>query len=580
MFKKNIILLIISLLLANFAQAQYCSKLRRICRNNLNNDIFWNYNQTVPCGTFKEYRVYGRDKTSNPYTLLNTETNQNTINFSHLNANVPSNKNWDYFVETVFTCSGIDNLCYSDTQNVSEFYLPKSIIAYISVDILTNKPYIVWEQNKFPSFWYVDIFNDNAIKTGIIDTIFIDNITGLNPKSSSLKYVIAAVDSCTKRWDYLPADYHYTIYTTASIDTCQNKVSINWTKYIGWGNNIKYYYIYKNVNGLGYQLIDSVTDLTTTYIDKVNSNENIEYYISAVNSLNTKYNSNSNTVSIISGKRIANHNLKINYVTLNNNITLNINFNNQSDIDSIQILKSLDKVNYQLYKKFKITTSPIDELDLIEDGNRRVYYYLVSKNSCNEWTDTTNVSSNILLEQQDNITENKLWWNTYSTWNNGVEKYIIYRETRLNTQILNPFSQRYNGLDSFYKDITSDNTIDGTTLCYKVIGTENITGYTSQSNTVCIVGGMKVYFPDGIIARNQTNTFKPIGVYIDYKKSKMYIYNRWGKLVKEITDLNIGWDLTDGNDNFAETDTYVYDAQIIGLDGKQINKSGTITIIR
>lgn len=579
MIKKLYILLIL-FIIANIAQGQYCSKLRRICRANLNNDIFWNYNQSVPCGTFKEYRIYGRDKTSNPYTLLNTETNQNITNWSHLNANVPSNKNWDYYVETVYNCSGIDNLCYSDTQNVSEFYLPKSKIAYVSVDILTNKPIIVWEQNTFPSFWYVDLFNDNAIKTGIVDTFFIDNITGLNPKSGSLKYVIAAVDSCTKRWDYLPEDYHYTIYSTASIDTCINRVSLNWTKYIGWGNNIKYYYIYKNINGSGFQLIDSVSNTTTNYIDKINSNETIDYYIMAVNIANEKYKSNSNLVTLVSGKRIANHDLKINYVTLNNYINININFNQFSDLDSIQILKSNNNQNYLLFKKVKTTNSPLNEIDNSEDGNRRVYYYLVSKNSCNQWSDTTKISSNIYLEQQEEIAENKLWWNTYSTWNSGIEKYVIYRETRLNAQIINPFSQRYVGIDTNYKDNTSDNTIDGSILCYKVIGTENISGHTSQSNTVCIVGGMKVYFPDGVIARNSSNVFKPIGVYIDYKKSKMYIYNRWGKLVKEITDLNIGWDLTDENNNFAETDTYVYDAKMVGLDGKEINKSGTITVIR
>ncbi len=577
---KKLYILFLLFITANIAQAQYCSKLRRICRANLNNVIFWNYNQNVPCGTFKEYRIYGRDKISNPYTLLNTETNQNITNWSHLNANIPSNKNWDYYVETVFNCSGIDNLCYSDTQNVSEFYLSKSKIAYVSVDILTNKPIIVWEQNTFPSFWYVDLFNDNAIKTGIIDTFFIDNVTGLNPKSGSLKYVIAAVDSCTKRWDYLPEDYHYTIYNTATIDTCLNRVSLNWTKYIGWGNNIKYYYIYKNVNGSGFQLIDSVSNTTTNYIDKINSNETVDYYIMAVNIINEKYKSNSNLVTLVSGKRIANHDLKINYVTLNNYINININFNQFSDIDSIQILKSNNNQTYLLFKKVKTTNSPLNEIDNSEDGNRRVYYYLVSKNSCNQWGDTTKISSNIYLEQQEEITENKLWWNTYSTWNSGIEKYVIYRETRLNAQIINPFSQRYVGIDTNYKDNIGDNTIDGSTLCYKVIGTENISGHTSQSNTVCIVGGMKVYFPDGVIARNSSNVFKPIGVYIDYKKSKMYIYNRWGKLVKEITDLNIGWDLTDENNNFAETNTYVYDAKMVGLDGKEINKSGTITVIR
>jgi hypothetical protein len=38
--------------------------------------------------------------------------------------------------------------------------------------------------------------------------------------------------------------------------------------------------------------------------------------------------------------------------------------------------------------------------------------------------------------------------------------------------------------------------------------------------------------------------------------------------------------ITDLNNNFAETETYVYEANIIGLDGKEVNKKGTVTIIR
>ena len=134
MIKKLSILLLI-FISANIAKAQYCSKIRRVCRDNLNNEIFWNINTTVPCGIFKEYRVYARDNTSNPYILIATQTNETTINQIHLNANVPSNKNWDYFIETVFTCSSVDQFCYSDTQNVASFNLPKSKIAYVTIDI-------------------------------------------------------------------------------------------------------------------------------------------------------------------------------------------------------------------------------------------------------------------------------------------------------------------------------------------------------------------------------------------------------------------------------------------------------------
>lgn len=577
---KRIYILILILILANIAKAQFCSKLRRVCRDNLNNEIFWNMNSSVPCGTFKEYKVYARDNTSNPYILVSTITNETTTNQTHLNANVPSNKNWDYYIETVYTCSSVNQSCYSDTQNVSSFNLPKSKIAYVTIDIDSEFPVIVWEKNNYPSFWYVDLFNDNSIKTGIIDTFFIDKISGGNPKSNHLKYVIAAVDSCTKRWDYLPDDFHYTINLKGSIDTCTNFVNLNWSKYIGWSDSILYYYIYKMKNKTNYVLIDSVTNNITNYIDKISTNEVVDYYIAAVNSKNLKYRSCSNNTTFTTGIRNSNQNLKINYVTLSNNININIGFNTSSDLKSIDIFKSTDGLNYSLYKTINNSISPINEIDLLENGNRRVYYYLVSKNTCDLLTDTTPVSKNILLENLQVLGSNKLWWNKYFTWNSGVEKYIIFRETRLNETITNPFSQKGTTVDTQFVDNIVNEELSKEKLCYKIIGTENITGYTSSSNTVCMIGGLIVYFPNGIISRTSSNIFKPVGVYIDYSKSRMVIYNRWGKVVKEINDLNIGWDLSDSNNNFVETETYVYDAHIIGLDGKEINKSGTITVIR
>lgn len=565
--------------MANVAEAQYCSKIRRVCRVNLDNEVFWNTNSSVPCGTFKQYNIYARDNTSNPYTKITTETIESATNFTHLNANVPSNKNWDYFIETVYTCTGTDQFCYSDTQNVASFNLPKSKIAYVTIDIDSEFPVIVWEKNNYPSFWYVDLFNDNSIKTAITDTFYIDKISGGNPKANVLKYVIAAVDSCTKRWDYLPEDYHYTINLKGYIDTCSNTVNLNWTKYIGWTDSIKYYYIYKMLNKSNYVLLDSVRNNTTTYIDKILTNDVYDYYIAAVNSKYLNYRSCSNNATFISGTRNNNQALLINYITLNNKINININYNTLSDLDSVFVFKSNNNAQYSIFYKTKPTSSPINIIDNSEDGSRRVYYYLVSKNTCGVKIDSTKVSTNILLENNHINTNNNLFWNKYFTWNNGIEKYAIHRETRINTDIIKPFAERNSTNDSNYTDDVSNENISQESLCYKIIATENNTGYKSQSNEVCIVGGLAVYFPNGIIKRG-TENFKPVGIFIDYTKSTMVIYNRWGKLVKEINDLSIGWDLSDSNNNFAESDTYVYDAHIVGLDGKIVNQSGTITIIR
>jgi hypothetical protein len=327
-------------------------------------------------------------------------------------------------------------------------------------------------------------------------------------------------------------------------------------------------------------MIDSVTNNITNYIDKISTNEVVDYYVAAVNSKNLKYRSCSNNTTFTTGIRNSNQNLKINYVTLSNNININFGYNTSSDLKSIDVFKSTDGQNYSLFKTINNSLSPINEIDLLENGNRRVYYYLVSKNTCGLFTDTSPVSTNIILENLQELGTNKLWWNKYFTWNSGVEKYVIYRETRLNDVITKPFNQKGITVDSNYIDNVMNEDMSVEKLCYKLIAVENITGFTSASNSVCIVGGLAVFFPSAVVSRSNSSNFKPVGVFIDYSLSKMNIYNRWGILIKEISDLKIGWDLTDLNNNFAETETYVYEANIIGLDGKEVNKKGTVTIIR
>jgi len=578
MIKKSLILFLLIFEVFN-ASAQSCSKLRRICRANLNNEIFWRYNLSVPCGTFKEYRIFGRDKPSSSYTILQTVTSENTTSFSHIDANLPSNKNWDYFIETVYDCGGTETFCYSDTQNVSQFYLPKSSIAYVTVDIDSELPVIIWEKNSYPSFWYVDLFNDNSIKTSILDTFFIDKVSGGNPKTNSLKYVIAAVDSCTNRWDYITQDFHYTINLKGSIDTCTNSVTINWSQYIGWKDPVSYYYIYKMVNKSNYILIDSVLNNVTSYTNKIKSNELIDYCVAAVNSKFMNYKSFSNSVSFASGIRNSNHNLKINYVTLKNNIVINIDYNASSDINTLALMKSTENNNFTLFKTISKTSSPLNIDDINEDGKRNVYYYLASQNVCSVWSDTTAVSGNILLTGSQISNDIQLNWNRYSTWNNGVEYYTIQRETRVNEIIISPFSSKTNIVNNNYSENTSLLN-PSEKYCYKIIGKEKLSGFESESNMFCMIGGLIFFFPTGIIATSNSSTFKPVGAFIDYTKSKMFIYNRWGEMVKEVTDLKVGWDLTDNNNKPVAIETYIYDAFIVGLDDKKESRKGTITIIR
>ena len=57
------------------------------------------------------------------------------------------------------------------------------------------------------------------------------------------------------------------------------------------------------------------------------------------------------------------------------------------------------------------------------------------------------------------------------------------------------------------------------------------------------------------------------------------IYNRWGQLMFESTDIKSGWDGTkDGT--LMDQGVFVYKLDVIMHNGKKVNQTGNITLIR
>jgi hypothetical protein len=61
----------------------------------------------------------------------------------------------------------------------------------------------------------------------------------------------------------------------------------------------------------------------------------------------------------------------------------------------------------------------------------------------------------------------------------------------------------------------------------------------------------------------------------------MIIYDRWGSIVFETTDLNIGWDGTEASGSrLAPVGTYTYKIRTIGEDNVPTFLTGPVTLIR
>ncbi|HOS85387.1 MAG TPA: PKD domain-containing protein, partial [Bacteroidales bacterium] len=82
---------------------------------------------------------------------------------------------------------------------------------------------------------------------------------------------------------------------------------------------------------------------------------------------------------------------------------------------------------------------------------------------------------------------------------------------------------------------------------------------------------------DPTIPETENNIFHPI--YINIVEYELQIFNRWGEIVFESTEIDKGWNGFYKNE-LSKSDVYVWKCSAQCLGGKQILKTGNVTLIR
>lgn len=135
------------------------------------------------------------------------------------------------------------------------------------------------------------------------------------------------------------------------------------------------------------------------------------------------------------------------------------------------------------------------------------------------------------------------------------------------------------GFDNGNKDVNGDGILDGNLICYD----------TTKQELVAVDGGYiklpNAFTPtqagaSGGVAGNGTfnDVFLPImrGV----EEFQMFIFDRWGTLIFESRDRNIGWDGYDKNGRALPAGVYVYKLVLRLSDGQRTTKIGDVTLIK
>lgn len=134
--------------------------IRKSCRSINDNTILWSRNPNS-CTIIGNLSLYGRESSVSPFNEISSIINPNNFTFTHTGANLPTNKNWEYYFKWNEDCgSGIIE-SFSDTVALDEIQPDISIIDSVSVDPFTNKVHIGWKGNRSIDFASYSLYNYN-----------------------------------------------------------------------------------------------------------------------------------------------------------------------------------------------------------------------------------------------------------------------------------------------------------------------------------------------------------------------------------------------------------------------------------
>jgi gliding motility-associated-like protein len=178
---------------------------------------------------------------------------------------------------------------------------------------------------------------------------------------------------------------------------------------------------------------------------------------------------------------------------------------------------------------------------------------------------------------------NAMAWNDYNEWSGDVDHYKMFK---LIGGILQGSSINLNPGFNFFRDEISSKIHTEGEFCYYVEayeGVGNDFGFmdTSRSNEICILQQPAVFIPNAFLPGGPplNNVFNPSASFVDVDTYSLDIFNRWGERVFHSSNPSLGWDgITNGKD--APASVYIYLLKVTGVDGTQIERKGSVTLLR
>ena len=534
------------------------------------------------CGTFNAYHIFASQNINGPYDLLASISEPNLSLFVHVGGSI---QNWFYYMESDYDCPG-ETVLQSDTLDNR---LPQ-IASIQAVSVSGSEVQVSWNISPSPEVAFYIVYRITPNGTIPIDTVFSGTTytdTEANPENQEEFYYVLAADECgnTSIFD----DPHHTIKLETSVSSCEQSIALSWGLYENWTNGIGIQEIWVSIDGAA-PILEATIGASATNYTFENANDATEYcfFVRAIEA-NTNIGANSNQVCQVLDIVQPNRNLSLNSVTVtaNNEVELNWNWDSNAEINTYRILRSTDNMSYSEILNQAIAP-PLPNNNIFVDENALpqeglLYYYIETRDDCDSIV-LSNYFSTVHLSgtPQDNQA-NILLWTAPDIQNGTVQTYELFRVLDGAISSLGTFDSAIQNFEDA-ADLSNAATAN---LCYYVEATISLVlpdGSTEtamvQSNWACIEQFAKLLVPNAFTPTGKNPEFKPTIFFGETATYQMRIFDRWGGLIFESTNPNVGWKGRGRNGNLVQQGVYMYLIELQQENGRLTRAQGPVMVLK
>ncbi len=456
----------------------------------------------------------------------------------------------------------IRDFCESSSQRKTDDFRdlvppPQPTIETASVDPLTGDIALYWApvQAADLSFYRIqdiDLANQQFVNVGLVQagqpTEFVYENAGLNGVKT---LAVISFDVCGNDASF--GGTASTMFAEADFTECNLEAMVYWTQYMGWDEGVQGYDIMAYIDGEGPELMASASAIESQAVVEVEPNREYCFYVEA-RSNGSQRNSTSNAACVTTDYPNIASSVYLKHVSVVNNNAIEVALvqDPQAVGTTYDLYRSRRSGNFVKLASFAQVNAPLlTYVDTDVDVRSTTYRYRwIAFDGCDALIDTSNIGTNIVLDALAETRElkNFLTWTAYEEWENGVERYEVWR--KLGSQDNFTLFATLPGDQLIFEDDVEAFRQEEGEFCYKVVAVEAqppvAEAGRAESYADCVTQPPIMWIPSAINLSGQpaNQIFKPVSGFIDLETFQMEIYNKWGLRLFSSANVDDGWDGT------------------------------------